>query len=189
MDINTRINLMQLNNIPVPRTMLEQGVTEAAAEISQIIRELPQKCKDEINEACEKHNREYRERNKELLNNLSPIPVVRVQTLVDVLLQESNKFVNMTDQEVYDLIEGDFYDLFFELDSAISDFSYINEKHAEGNITFLPKAIGASIRESAIKIHEALKSMSIVLSCDTDDDIVNVFKNYTILFSYMQNFL
>lgn len=83
MDINKKINLMQINKIPVPREMYAQGISEMAAEISQIIRELPQEEKDEINARERKQMDEFHERHKNLLDNLSPIPTVKMKTLVD----------------------------------------------------------------------------------------------------------
>ena len=95
----------------------------------------------------------------------------------------------MTDQEAYEVIKGDFYDMFFVLDNALGDFSKINPKQAEDNITYLPETDGASIRESATAIHESLSAISNLLPCENEEDIVNVFRQYTILFSHMQNIL
>lgn len=189
MHINDKIKLMELNDIPVSRELYAQGVAEAATELLKIIRKIPKEEKDDIDASCEKSKRAFHERHKELLDNLSPIPAVRLQMLVNELLKDSSRFADMSDQEAYEVIKGDFYDMFFVLDNALGDFSKINPKQAEGNITYLPETDGASIRESAEKIHEALSAMSNLLPCETEEDVVNVFRQYTVLFSHMQNIL
>lgn len=184
-----KIELMKLNGIPVSRELYAQGIREASADMSKIFKEMSQEEKDDIDASCEKSKRAFQERHKELLDNLSPIPAVRLQTLVNELLKDSSRFADMSDQEAYEIIKGDFFDMFFVLDNALGDFSKVNPKQAEGNITYLPETDGASIRESATAIHESLSAMSNLLPCETEDDIVNVFRQYTVLFSYMQNIL
>lgn len=189
MHINDKIKLMKLNGIPVSRELYAQGICEASADMSKIFKEMSQEEKDDIDASCEKSKRAFQERHKELLDNLSPIPAVRLQTLVNELLKDSSRFASMTDQEAYEVIKGDFFDMFFVLDNALGDFSKVNPKQAEGNITYLPETDGASIRESATAIHESLSAISNLIPCETEDDIVNVFRQYTVLFSYMQNIL
>lgn len=184
-----KIELMELNDMPVPRELYAQGIREASADMSKIFKEMSQEEKDDIDASCEKSKRAFHERHKEFLDHLSPIPAVRLQSLVNELLKGSSRFADMSDQEAYEIIKGDFYDMFFVLDNALGDFSKINPKQAEGNITYLPETDGASIRESATKIHESLTAMSKLFPCETEDDIVNVFRQYTVLFSYMQNIL
>lgn len=189
MSITDKINLMQLNNIPVPRAMLEQGVAEIMADMARIFREMPQEEKDEIIARERKQMEEFHERHKDLLDNLSPIPAVKLKTLVDVLLQDTKNFDKMKDDEILKFLLTDFMDLFFEQETALGQFADRNPKQAKGNITYLPETDGASIRESATKIHESLTAMSRLLPCDSEEDIVNVFRQHTILFSYMQNLM
>lgn len=105
------------------------------------------------------------------------------------MLQDSKKFENMSDQEVYEVIDGDFFDLFFELEEAVGLFKDKNLELSKGTMTFLVESIGASVRESATKIHQSLEELYNLLPCETEEDIKNVFRQHTILFSYMQNLI
>ena len=104
-----KIELMKLNGIPVSRELYAQGIREASADMSKIFKEMSQEEKDDIDASCEKSKRAFQERHKELLDNLSPIPAVRLQTLVNELLKDSSWFADMSDQEAYEIIKGDFF--------------------------------------------------------------------------------
>lgn len=143
----------------------------------------------EINEGEKLNNRKFYERHKELLESLPSDPEAQMKILTDVLLQESYKFADMTDDEVYEFIMGDFWDLYFYEEYAFGHVVDAYEHLREGNVTCLPELLDVSIRESATGIHESLKAMSEIFPLETEKDVVNLFRQHTIQFSYLNNFL
>lgn len=142
-----------------------------------------------INEGERLNNRAFYDRHKDLLESLPSDPEEQMRILTNVLLQESYKFADMSDDEVYEFIMGDFWDLYFYEEYAFGHVVDAYEHLREGNVTCLPELLDVSIRESATGIHESLKVMSKIFPLKTEEDVVNLFRQHTIQFSYLNNYL
>lgn len=189
MSILSKIKLRELNGKPVSRDMYEEGIRELTEEMREIFSGLSEKQKEKINKDCENHKKRFQDKYKNILDNLSPIPAVKMKTLVNVMLQKSRQFEQLDDKEIFDFVMGDFYDLYFELEVAVEEFMELNEAAARKSMTFLMESDGADVRLSAEKVQDALENINNLLPCKSDSDVEEVFKFHSILASYMQNFL